>query len=117
LTSATSSTFNIIGPATKLVFIQQPTTTAARSTITPAITVAVEDASGNIVTTSSASITIAIGTNPPGNGTLSGTKTVNASSGIATFSNLSINKTGTGYTLTVTSTGLTGATSITFNIT
>jgi len=37
--------------------------------------------------------------------------------GVATFSNLSINKAGTGYTLSATSSGLTGATSNAFNIT
>ena len=41
---------------------------------------------------------MAIGTNP-GGGTLSGTTTVAAVAGVATFSNLSINKAGTGYTL------------------
>src|SRR5205085_3434722 len=36
--------------------------------------------------------------------------------GVATFSDLSIDKAGTGYTLSASSTGLTGATSNTFNI-
>ncbi len=66
----------------------------------------VEDALGNVVTTSSAPVTLAIANNP-GGGTLScTTDPLNASSGVATFS-CSINKTGTGYTLTATSTGLT----------
>ena len=117
LTSATSSAFNITaGAATQLVFSQQPTNTVAGSSISPAVTLQVEDANGNVVTSSTASITVAIGTNP-GGGTLSGTKTVSAVSGVATFSGLSIDKTGTGYTLTAASTGLTSATSNTFNIT
>ena len=70
--------------------------------ISPAVQVSVQDAFGNTVTSSGASITVAIGTNP-GGGTLSGTATVSASSGVATFSNLSIDKTGTGYTLTAAS--------------
>ena len=41
-------------------------------------------------------------------GTLSGTTTVAAVSGSATFSNLSINKSGTGYTLAAPASGLTG---------
>src|SRR5213076_2983976 len=49
-------------------------------------------------------------------GTLAGTKTVAAASGVATFSTLSLNLVGTGYTLTATATGLTGATSSAFNI-
>jgi len=60
-------------------------------------------------------VTIAIKTNP-GAGTLSGTLTVAAASGVATFTDLSINNIGTGYTLTATSGGLTSATSSTFNI-
>ena len=51
------------------------------------------------MTSDSSSVTLAIGTNP-GSGTLSGTVTVAAVNGVATFSNLSINKAGTGYTLT-----------------
>src|SRR6185436_17504490 len=55
------------------------------------------------------------GTNP-GGGTLSGTLTATAASGVATFSNLSIDKVGNGYTLTAASAPLTGATSTAFNI-
>src|SRR3989441_769289 len=117
LTGATSTAFNItVGAATKLAFGTQPSNTAAGTSISPAVTVQVQDAGGNLVTTSTASITVAIGTNP-GSGTLSGTTTVSAVSGVATFSALSIDKTGTGYTLTATSTGVTSATSSTFNIT
>src|SRR5205807_5140583 len=50
-----------------------------------------------------------------GNGTLAGTATVAASAGVATFANLSIDKVGTGYTLTATGAG--SATSTAFNIT
>src|SRR5439155_1629593 len=77
--------------------------------------VAVQDAQGNTVTTATTSITVAIGTNP-GSGTLAGTTTVAAVSGVATFSELSLNRVATGYTLTATATGLTGATSSAFNI-
>jgi len=116
LTAGVSTAITVsTGTATKLAFSQQPTNTAASQPITPAVTVQVEDAGGNLVTTSTASITIAIGTNPS-SGTLSGTLTVAASGGVATFSNLSINKSGTGYTLKATSGTLTSATSSTFNI-
>jgi hypothetical protein len=120
LPNATSGSFSITpGTATQLVYLQQPTNTQAGSSISPAVTVQVEDANNNVVTTgtgSTASVAMAIGTNP-GSGTLSGTTPVSAVAGVATFSNLSINKTGTGYTLAASSTGLTGATSNTFNIT
>jgi Bacterial Ig-like domain (group 1) len=116
LTGATSAPFSITtGTATKLAFVQQPTSTTGGATITPAVTVEVEDAGGNRVTSATNSITVAIGTNPS-NGTLGGVKTVAASSGLATF-NLSIDSAGTPYTLAASASGLTGATSNNFNIT
>src|SRR5207249_1986474 len=65
--------------------------------------------------TSTSSITMAIGTNPA-SGSLSGTTTVAAVNGVATFSTLSLNRAGAGYTLTASATGLTSATSNAFNI-
>jgi hypothetical protein len=116
LTGATSTAFDITaGAASKLVFGQQPTNTTAGAAITPAVTVRIEDALGNL-TASTANVTLAIGTNP-GSGTLSGTTIVAAVAGVATFSDLSINKAGIGYTLAGSSAGLTGTTSTTFNIT
>jgi len=82
----------------------------------PAVRVTARDASGNAVTSYTGLITVALGANP-GGGTLSGTKSVNAVSGVATFSTLSINNAGNGYTLVASASGLTGATSAAFNIT
>src|SRR5437773_1895672 len=104
-----------VGPAAKVVFTVQPSNAAAGAVNTPAVQVAVQDAQGNTVTTATTSITLAIGTNPA-SGTLAGTKTVAAASGVATFSTLSLNIVGSGYTLTATATGLTSATSSAFNI-
>ncbi len=116
LTTVVSNPFNVaVGPATKLVYTQQPTTVVAGSTISPAVVAVVEDAGNNTVTSSSATVAIAISTNP-GGGTLSGTLSINASSGIVTFSNLSINKSGVGYKLTASSAGLTSAVSGAFNV-
>ena len=76
---------------------------------------AVVDQFGNILTSDdSDTVTLTIGSNPSG-GTLSGTLTV--SGGIATFSDLSINVAGDGYTLHATTTGLTDADSFAFSIT
>ncbi|MEP6696971.1 MAG: hypothetical protein ABJA34_08855, partial [Pseudonocardiales bacterium] len=116
LTSTTSSTFTITAAAgTTLVFGQQPTGTVAGASISPSPTVRIFDQFGNL-TASTASVTVAIGTNPAG-GTLSGTATAAAVNGTATFPGLSINKAGTGYTLTAASTGLTGTASSAFTIT
>ena len=103
------------GTATKLGFIQAPVNTSAGTTIAPAVRVAVQDGAGNTVTSATNAITVAIGTNP-GGGSLSGTASVSAVNGVATFSNLSIDRTGSGYTLTAAADGLTGATSPGFDI-
>ena len=69
------------------------------------------------MTSSVASITLAIGTNP-GGGVLSCTANPKAAvSGVATFAGCKITLAGNGYTLTATAAGLTTATSNTFNIT
>jgi hypothetical protein len=113
--SATSSAFNIIATATQIAFGVQPGDTTAGATISPAVTVQLEDSLGNVVSTDSSSVTLAIGANPA-DGTVEGTVTAAAVSGIATFSNLSINKSGVGYTLTATDGSLVGATSSSFSI-
>src|SRR5437773_1772102 len=114
LTGTTSTSFNITAPpATNLAFTTQPQSTQAGQTM-PAVRVTARDASGNTVTSYTGLITVAIGANP-GGGTLAGTTSVNAVSGVATFSTLSINNAGNGYTLTASANGLTGATSTSFN--
>src|SRR5438094_121949 len=101
-------------PATNLAFTTQPQSTQAGQTM-PAVKVTARDASGNVVTGFTGTITVALGANP-GGGTLAGTKSVAAVSGVATFSTLSINNAGTGYTLVASAAGLTGATRAAFNI-
>src|SRR5207249_4974833 len=91
-----------------------PSTTVAGAAITPDVQVTAQDGSGNTATGFTGNVTVAIGTNPS-SGTLSGTKTVAAGAAGAAFSGLSIDKAGTGYTLTATGAGST--TSTAFNIT
>src|SRR6266566_3801992 len=105
LNSATSSVFGVTpGTATQLAFSQQPVTTVANRLITPAVKVRALDAFGNLATGFSGSVAVALRANP-GGATLSGTTPVTAVSGVATFFDLSLNKTGTGYTLTASATG------------
>ena len=103
------------GATVKLTFGTQPTNTAHGLIIAPAVTVRVQDQFGNL-TSSNASVTVAIGTNP-GGGTLSGTTTLSATNGTATFTNLSIDIASRGYTLVGRSTGFAGITSSLFDIT
>ena len=117
-TNAISKTATIGQPpvATHLVFTVQPSATTAGGTISPAVQVTAKDDAGNTDASFSGSITVALAMNP-GGGTLSGTKTVTATNGVAAFSTLSIDKAGNGYTLGATTTaGLTGATSAAFNV-
>jgi Chitobiase/beta-hexosaminidase C-terminal domain len=116
LTSATSSSFTITtagggSTPTQLAFSRQPSNASTGATITPAVTVVVEDSSGNPVTGALNPVTIALTT---GSG-LAGTLTATPQNGIATFSNLSVSTAGT-YTLSATSPGLTPATSSSFTI-
>jgi uncharacterized repeat protein (TIGR01451 family) len=113
--NAASDPTTVTGPAAKLAFTTQPSSANAGAAIAPPIVVQVQDAAGIPVTISTAQISMAIGNNPSA-GTLGGTLSVNAIGGVSTFSTLSIDKGGPGYTLTASSAGLTSATSSPFNI-
>ena len=116
LTSTTSSAFDVtVGAPAKLAFGVQPANATAGATLAPAVTVLVQDQYGNTVPTATTAVTLALAANP-GSGTLSGTVTASAVNGVATFSTLSVDKAGAGYTLGATGGGLTGATSSAFTV-
>lgn len=102
------------GAATKLAFGQQPTAVVRPASITPAVTVLVQDAFGNTVTSSTASVTMALTTGP---GVLTGGGATAAVAGIATFSGLQFSLAGAGDILTASSAGLTSIASNAFNVT
>lgn len=103
------------GEPAALRFSTQPSDTQMGYVISPAVEVQVVDADGNLVTDSTAEITVAIGDNPAG-GTLSGATTVQAVDGIAAFDDLSIDEISDGYTLSASATDLDGDTSEPFDI-
>ncbi|HKC46292.1 MAG TPA: hypothetical protein VKB63_01730 [Gemmatimonadales bacterium] len=115
LTAAVCGPMVLSSPPTQLAFKTQPVTAVAGAAI-GSFQVEVRDASGTLVPGATNQVTIAIANNA-GGGTLAGTKTVNAVGGVATFSALSLDKVGVGYTLQATATGLSSATSSAFNIT
>jgi hypothetical protein len=118
LTSATSSAFNVtVGPAAKLAFTQQPSSSTGGIAFTTQPKVAVQDAGGNTVTTDTSSVTLAIGTNPGGGTLTCTTNPLAATVGEASFSGCKIDKAGSGYTLKATDGSLTSATSSAFNVT
>jgi len=117
LARAASSAFDVTpGAATQLVFGTEPRTTVADHQISPAVKVRALDALGNLVPSFTGSVSIAPGNNP-GGATFSGTTPVAAVGGVATFFDLSLNKTGTGYTLTASASGFAPVTSTAFDIT
>ena len=109
------------GPAggfpSKLAFTVPPSAATAGAVLSPALQVTVQDAQGNPVTSSTASITLALtsGTGTAG-ALLGGTLTRAAVNGVATFSDLTLDKAGVGYTLTATASALTSATSNAFAV-
>jgi hypothetical protein len=105
------------GAAASLVFGTQPSNALVNAKISPAVTVRVLDAFGNLVTSDNTdAVSLALGSNP-GGATLSGGGAVTVSGGVATFGSLSLDKAGNGYTLVASSGLLPGATSSSFNIT
>ena len=108
----------LVGPATKLGFLQQPSSTSSNTTITPAVKVAVQNVVGSTVTTNTTTVTLTLVPTAGANGTFAGgstTTSVAAVAGVATFSNLSITSNGQ-YTLVASDGSLSPATSYVITI-
>jgi hypothetical protein len=115
LGSATSEAFAVVPAAVELRITAQPTGAQAGASIAPPVVVTAFDGTGAVATGFSGTVTVALGANPTG-GTLSGTRTVTAIAGVATFADLAIDRVGAGYTLVASSGILTPATSNAFSI-
>ncbi len=98
----------------KVGFVVQPSTVTVGATITPAVQVAVQNAAGVTVGSTTPNVTVAILSGPAG-AKLNGITTRAAVNGVATFNDLSIDKTG-GFTLTATSGNLAAGTSSAFSV-
>jgi plastocyanin len=101
--------------ATQLLFTAQPSASTAGQVIAPPVQVSVHDASGTLVASADNAITLKLENNPSG-AALTGTTTISAAGGAATFSDLHISKPGTSYTLRASANILTGATSTAFDV-
>jgi adhesin/invasin len=110
-----SASFAILaGAATKVVFVQQPTAVTAGVAVSPAVSVQLEDASGNPVPSSGVTITLSLSS---GTGVLSGTLSrPTDAGGLASFNDLSVNLAGS-KALTAASSGVTSAVSSSFTVT
>ncbi len=95
------------GIGLQLRFVQEPTSTAAGALITPAVTVELLDQFFNRIPATGTSIALT----PSVPGVLGGTTPQPTASGVATFGDLTLTPVGTGYTLTASTAGYTGATS------
>ena len=117
VTGLGSPVFNNLayGPATKLTFSTQPADAISGVAFPIQPVVTIQDSNNSTVTSYNASVSIAIANNPSA-GTLSGTLTINAVNGVATFNGLSIDEIGAGYSLIASSEGLTTITSNPFNL-
>lgn len=104
----------VAGAPAALEFRAQPSNAAVGVAIAPAVQVALVDAFGN-QTSSTAAVTVALSGGTAG-AVLSGTMTKNAVAGLATFNDLAVDRAGTGFRLSATSSAG-QALSGTFNVT
>jgi Spherulation-specific family 4 len=103
--------------AARLAFTTQPAGGADGAAWPAQPAVSVEDSSGNVVTGSTSSVTLAIASQPASGATLGCTANpVTASAGVAAFAGCEITGRSGSYTLKATSSGLSSATSSTFRI-
>jgi signal peptidase I len=114
LTPATSATFTVtVGPAAQLVFTTSPGNTARHADFALQPVVAVQDAGGNTVTSSTAAILLTI-VNPAGAALDCLINPRAAVAGVATFSGCDVDRVGS-YTLRASS-GVLSGTSVAFTV-
>ncbi len=114
LAPAVSAPFSVApGPAAMVSFTRQPQGATAGSPFAVQPVVAVEDSQGNIVPNFTGPVTLVV---MYGRAALSGTATVKAVNGVATFTGVSMNKAGSKYALLATGDGLVPDTSSLFEI-
>jgi hypothetical protein len=113
LTAATSAAFKVNpGKGTFLAITSGPAASSVAGAALGPVVVEARDARGNLDRKASGSVTVVLN----GEATLGGTRTAAFTDGRATFSNLRIEKAGTGYTLTATSADRVPATSASFDV-
>ncbi len=111
-----SSNGQAAATATQLAFIFQPLDSYVDSNLNPSIKIAALDASGNLDASFNGQISIELDSNLV-SASLSGVRTVAALDGVASFSNIKLDKVGYGFTLLASSAGLSSDTSDEFSVT
>jgi hypothetical protein len=116
LTGATTGSFAIShARAAKMAFTHAHSDVVAGVTMTPALVVRIKDAYGNLCSNNTSTVTLGV-VSGPARGKLLNAAAVSAVGGIATFSNVALNKAGA-YTLSATDGTLGAATSSSFTVT
>jgi len=116
LTAATTGLVTVTAGVATHVAVFVPPAGSVRTGSSFGLSFAAEDAYGNVATSYSGSVTLALASNPSG-ATLGGTRTVKVVNGLATFSGLTLNKVGIGFSLTASCGSLPAATTGLFNVT
>lgn len=114
--SVTFSATATAGPPAELAFATQPTIEAADQVL-PVVEVHLLDANGFLSTDATTPVTLTLSTDPSGVGPLTGTLTVAAVGGVATFDDLRIATAASGYVLNASAAGLPSADSDPFDVT
>jgi uncharacterized repeat protein (TIGR01451 family) len=116
LAPATTTSFGVSPGSATQVVVTTPPAGSVTAGAGFGLTVSAEDAFGNVDPTYGSGVTVALAANP-GGATLGGSLTVLASAGVATFTGLSLDRAGTGYTLRLSSGSLTPATTNAIRVT
>lgn len=106
LVAQTVAAVALAGPPASLEFQTQPVLSDAGSALATSPVVRARDSFGNIATGFSGGVTMSLGVNPT-SAVLGGTATVSAVSGVATFSNLTVDRGSLGYRLEAAASSLT----------
>jgi hypothetical protein len=102
-------------PPAQLAFLVQPSAVQVGTPIMPAVQVALEDSTGNVVDLSGVGVSLSLISGSAA-ASLNGSITVTTVAGIAQFGDLSVGTVGTGFTLSATASGF-HRTSSAFNVT
>ncbi len=114
-TNPPSTSILIVGVATQLAFVHEPPGSVQAGSLF-GFEVEAEDQFGTPTPLFTGNVTVAMGVNPGGSNPSGVAATVAAVAGVADFTDLTLNKVGQGYTLKVSSTGLTGLTTTPINV-
>jgi hypothetical protein len=114
LPTTDTNPINVTAATATHLIVSAPSSTLVNGSFT--VTADAVDQFGNIDPTFTGNVTIALSANP-GNATLGGTLTIPAVAGVASFTGLTINQLGTGYTLAVSANSLRSATTAAFDMT